>query len=248
VDELSGILREQKGFGDFEIVLNVYSDDTFDQPLDHTDEQNAAFQDRVYFQVGLNTNDDRLSVFAENCSVAPTQQRDDPRRYYLTKHGCKLDDTLEFHPAPRNVQRMSYESFSFVGVDDPGTYLQCDVLVCDVNASDERCVNRQCLTDSNERNKRKRRDFQSSAASFSEVNSIHNSEVNSIFAQSDKIYVNPIHIRKSSNNSNSNKPIKYTTNIVGIVMAVLIIGCVLIATITSFSIIKKKKTCEQGLP
>ena len=40
---------------------------------------------------------------------------------------------------------MSYESSSFVGVDSPITYLQCDVLICDSEAPDDRCRSRRCI-------------------------------------------------------------------------------------------------------
>ena len=42
---------------------------------------------------------------------------------------------------------MSYESFSFVGVESSLTYLHCDVLVCDGSASltkDNRCTRGKC--------------------------------------------------------------------------------------------------------
>ena len=50
--------------------------------------------------------------------------------------------------------RMSYESFTFVGLDDPVTYLQCDILICDNKAPDRRCRDRKCLEDNVRRRRR----------------------------------------------------------------------------------------------
>lgn len=69
---------------------------------------------------------------------------------------CKTDPTVRDHPSPANAHRMSYESFSFVGVDSSITYLQCDVLICDNNAPDQRCKNRECLEENVRRRRNKR--------------------------------------------------------------------------------------------
>merc|ERR1712142_1144320 len=95
-------------------------------------------QDRLFYEVKLDSNDPRLAVFAENCSVTPTNHVDESRRYFLLKRGCKTDPTLLFYPSAQNAHRMSYESFTFVGVTSHVTYLQCDVLICDTNAPDRR--------------------------------------------------------------------------------------------------------------
>lgn len=68
---------------------------------------------------------------------------------------CKTDPTVEDHPSTNTAHRMSYESFTFVGMDDPITYLQCDTLVCDNQAPDRRCRDRKCIED-NVRRRRKR--------------------------------------------------------------------------------------------
>ena len=51
------------------------------------DTHEVVKQDRVYVEVSVDTNDGRLSVFAENCSVTPTTEKNDSRRYFLIKRG-----------------------------------------------------------------------------------------------------------------------------------------------------------------
>ena len=63
------------------------------------------------------------------------------------------------HPSPQDGHRMSYESFTFVGVENAITYLQCDVLICDNQADDQRCIQRQCLEENVRRRRRSHRSF-----------------------------------------------------------------------------------------
>ena len=79
---------------------------------------------------------------------------------------CKTDETVQFHPSTPHFQRLSYEAFSFVGVNDPVTYLHCDILICDVNAPDKRCVTRECHTGNNRSKHRKKRDYLPPALEF----------------------------------------------------------------------------------
>lgn len=68
--------------------MRLYTDETFSKEMSSIDRTHeVAKQDRVYVEVSVNTDDDRLSVFAENCSVTPTTEKNDPRRYFLIKRG-----------------------------------------------------------------------------------------------------------------------------------------------------------------
>jgi hypothetical protein len=146
------------GFGQFRVYINLYENDKYEEALTSTEYPlEVAVQDRLYFEVKLDSDDPRLSVFAENCSVTPSQDKKDKRRYFLTRKGCKTDPTVQFHKSPLNAHRMSYESFTFIGVETSVTYLQCDVLICDVMSSDRRCIDRVCKKDNvgNARGKRR---------------------------------------------------------------------------------------------
>ena len=154
-DIIPDVLKEEQGFGEFAVLINLYQDEKFTQRLDNGEAPvEVSVQDRIFFEVKLDSIDQRLTVFAENCSVTPTANKDDPRRYYLLKKGCKTDPTLRSYASPPNAHRMSYESFTFVGVEDPVTYLQCDVSICDNQAKDRRCRDRKCAADDSDRKRR----------------------------------------------------------------------------------------------
>ena len=155
-DIVSDVLKEEQGYGEFTVNINLYKDQGFTQRLDNGAKPvEISVQDRIFFEVKLDSNDKRLTVFAENCSVTPTSNKKDERRYYLTKRGCKTDPTLLTYDGPSNAHRMSYESFTFVGVEDPITYLQCDVSICDNQAADRRCSDRKCFADETSRRSRR---------------------------------------------------------------------------------------------
>ena len=147
-DIVPDVLKEEQGHGEFAVNINLYRDEGFTERLDNGAKPvEISVQDRIFFEVKLDSNDQRLTVFAENCSVTPTANKNDPRRYYLIKKGCKTDPTLISYTSSSNAHRMSYESFTFVGVDDPVTYLQCDVSICDNQTADRRCSTRKCVAD-----------------------------------------------------------------------------------------------------
>ena len=82
------ILKEEQGYGEFQVYINLYKDATFTEKLRSTDYPlEISVQDLLFFEVKLDTDDNRLTVFAENCSVTPTRDKNDPRRYFLTKSG-----------------------------------------------------------------------------------------------------------------------------------------------------------------
>ena len=160
------------------VLINLYKNQDFTQRLDDGKQPvEISVQDRIFFEVKLNTDDQRLTVFAENCSVTPTSNKDDPRRYYLTQRGCKQDPTLQNYASPPNAHRMSYESFSFVGIDDPVTYLQCDVSICDNQAPDRRCRDRKCLDDDGTRRRRRSHGYIREASHVSRGLVVHSTQI-----------------------------------------------------------------------
>ena len=89
------LVKEERGFGNFEVRVDLYTDDTFTRPLnDASYPLEVEVQDRVYFELNIDTTDPRLKVFAENCSATPSQNRNDPRRYWLIQNGYVVLLTL----------------------------------------------------------------------------------------------------------------------------------------------------------
>lgn len=82
------LIKEEQGYGEFRVYINLFEDKSYSKPLVASDyPYEVTVEDRLYFEVKLDTDDKRLVVFAENCSVTPTDKLDDPRKYYLTKSG-----------------------------------------------------------------------------------------------------------------------------------------------------------------
>lgn len=82
------LVKEEKGYGTFNVRIDLFGDSSFRRPLsDAKYPLEIEVQDRVYFEVNIDSTDPRLKVFAENCSATPSQRIDDPRRYYLLQHG-----------------------------------------------------------------------------------------------------------------------------------------------------------------
>ena len=86
--QIPKLVKEERGYGNFQVRIDLYNDESFSRAL-HDDSYplEVTVQDRVYFEVNIDTTDPRLHVFAENCSASPTQNVKDPRRYYLRKNG-----------------------------------------------------------------------------------------------------------------------------------------------------------------
>ena len=67
------------------------------------------------------------------------------------------------------------------------TYLHCDILICDVNAPDKSCVNRECFTGNNKSKLRKKRDNLPPALAFEPRSVQVQSKINVIIKRKDRI-------------------------------------------------------------
>lgn len=82
------LVKEERGYGSFNVRIDLYGDAEFRRPLSNANYPlEIEVQDRVYFEVNIDSTDPRLQVFAENCSATPSQIPSDPRRYYLLQNG-----------------------------------------------------------------------------------------------------------------------------------------------------------------
>ena len=86
--QIPKLVKEEKGYGSFQVRIDLYRDESFSRPLrGDSYPLEVEVQDRVYFEVNIDTTDQRLQVFAENCSASPSQNINDPRKYYLKRNG-----------------------------------------------------------------------------------------------------------------------------------------------------------------
>ena len=65
--------------------------------------------------------------------------------------------------------------------------MHCDILICDVNAPDKSCVNRECFTGNNKSKLRKKRDNLPPALAFEPRSVQVQSKINVIIKRKDRI-------------------------------------------------------------
>ena len=58
---------------------------------------------------------------------------------YFFLCSCKLDETLEYHPANTKSERFSLKSFRFIG-EHAFVFVHCHVRICNISDPDSKCV------------------------------------------------------------------------------------------------------------
>lgn len=58
---------------------------------------------------------------------------------FFTHNSCKVDETLEYHPANERSERFSLESFKFIG-EHPFVFVHCHIRVCNHSDPESKCV------------------------------------------------------------------------------------------------------------
>ena len=58
---------------------------------------------------------------------------------YFFLCSCKLDETLEYHPANTKSERFSLKSFKFIG-EHAFVFVHCHVRICNISDPDSKCV------------------------------------------------------------------------------------------------------------
>lgn len=139
-------LTPEDGSGAFELRMEIfksedYAEKYFSFPLVVT------LQQRLYFQVSVDTPDTRLGIIADTCYATPINSLSKKEKYDIILNGCPKDDTVKFHSSPSIVQRFSFEAFQFVnGQVEPYLYVHCEVELCNLTDSNPSCT-RECKSE-----------------------------------------------------------------------------------------------------
>ncbi|KAM4702806.1 CUB and zona pellucida-like domain-containing protein 1 [Rhinophrynus dorsalis] len=136
------VIQDQQESGTYKVDLSFYTSDDFTMPV----QQSPYFielNETLFLQATLHSQDPQLTVFTDTCFASAQSNFQEPR-YDLIKHGCVKDDTYHNFPSGIGFARFSFSAFKFLHAH-PSVYLQCRVVICDVNDPGSRC-NQGCVT------------------------------------------------------------------------------------------------------
>ncbi|EDO49417.1 predicted protein [Nematostella vectensis] len=142
--------------GDFLLHMRVYKNYDY---VDHYKEKEfpigVQVNKRVYFEMRIDSQDNRLTVRADRCHATPDTNPNNRIQYDLIRDSCPTDRTVLFHDQEdKQVQRFSLKAFQFVNVPDPTfVYIHCSVVVCNVTDENSLC-NKECSKFSRARHRR----------------------------------------------------------------------------------------------
>lgn len=134
------VIFSKKGFGRFVIKLTLFPDMRFVGPYTQSDfPVMKKLRERIYFEASVDTDDHRLTILARDCYATPSSNRNSNPKYWIIQKGCKVDETLIYHPSNHLSERFSVESFSFIG-DHPFVFVHCHVRICNASDPNSKCV------------------------------------------------------------------------------------------------------------
>ncbi|XP_067829826.1 CUB and zona pellucida-like domain-containing protein 1 [Heptranchias perlo] len=128
-------------FGHYNVSFRLYHSADYNFPIvqfPYQTELNAT----LYVQMEATTTDSRVQIFTENCVSSPFRNPN-KMAYNIIQNGCINDLTLRNYDThdPRK-QRFSFHVFKFE--DFSQIYLFCDLVLCHMHSSPNRCE-RGCI-------------------------------------------------------------------------------------------------------
>lgn len=133
------LLTPDHGSGAFDLDMSLYKSEDYDE--EYTSFPLAVtLQQRLYFQVSVDTPDTRVGIVADFCYATPINSLSKKTKYDIILDGCPKDETLRFHSGPSTTQRFSLDAFQFVnGQVEPYLYVHCEVVLCNVTDAKPNC-------------------------------------------------------------------------------------------------------------
>lgn len=134
------VIFSEKGFGKFTMRLELFPDLRFVGPYTQDDYPiSVRLRQKIFFEASVDTIDHRLTILARECFATPSPDINSSPKYWIIKNGCKVDETLEYHPANERSERFSLESFKFIG-EHPFVFVHCHIRVCNHSDPESKCV------------------------------------------------------------------------------------------------------------
>ena len=89
------LMFSDKGEGNFSLSLNMFPDKRFVSPYTKDDFPVAVvLRERLFFEVSVTSDDEQLSILADQCYANPTQDRKNSLKYEFIRNGCVNDYRL----------------------------------------------------------------------------------------------------------------------------------------------------------
>nr|DBA15034.1 TPA: hypothetical protein GDO54_004296 [Pyxicephalus adspersus] len=142
------IIQDQAESGKYDVSLAFYPNEDFIAPVLESP-YFIELNESVFLQATVQSSDPDLTVFVDTCFASPQANFQAPN-YDLIRRGCIKDNTYHNFPSGSRYARFNFSAFKFLNAH-PSVYLQCQLVICDINDSGSRC-NQGCVT-------RKRRDL-----------------------------------------------------------------------------------------
>ncbi|KAL9967680.1 hypothetical protein ACROYT_G025962 [Oculina patagonica] len=134
------VIVPDDGSGIFDLDMSLYKNEDYDEaytsfPLAVT------LQQRLYFQISVDTPDTRLGITGDLCYATPINSISKKTKYDIILDGCPKDETVRFHSGPSTTQRFSFEAFQFMnGLVEPYLYVHCEVELCNLTDAKPSCM------------------------------------------------------------------------------------------------------------
>ncbi|XP_051472672.1 CUB and zona pellucida-like domain-containing protein 1 [Apus apus] len=133
----NNVIQNTTATGSYNVSMSFYDSDSFSQPV-HQSPYYVDLNQNLFAQVSLHSTDPNLLVFVDTCIASPQADFGSPT-YDLIRSGCKKDDTVVTYPPLKHYGRFKFNAFRFLR-SFPSVYLQCDIVICDSNATESRCT------------------------------------------------------------------------------------------------------------
>ncbi|KAK2572582.1 Uromodulin [Acropora cervicornis] len=132
--ESKKIVISGRGLGQFVLEMKLFHSNSYRQQYQKSEfPLHVSLRAPLYAEVSVQTEDERLQIFAENCFATPDSDPNAPGLKY---------EFIQDGP-DSNKQRFSIEAFTFIG-GHQFVYMHCQVRVCNATDPTSRCA-RGCL-------------------------------------------------------------------------------------------------------
>ncbi|CAH1255106.1 CDHR1 [Branchiostoma lanceolatum] len=133
--------------GEMAYHLDLYPDEQFTTPF-KVYPIDVSTGESMYFEVGLDSPDVALIVFAENCWASTSPSGSTANAHWIIQNGCVVDESLQVLPSDQRRFRFTLAAFELLQ-SNPWVYVYCEVVVCNVTELNSRC-HQGCISQATE--------------------------------------------------------------------------------------------------
>ncbi|XP_019638688.1 PREDICTED: cadherin-related family member 1-like [Branchiostoma belcheri] len=133
--------------GEMAYHLDLYPDEQFTTPF-KVYPIDVSMGESMYFEVGLDSPDLALIVFAENCWASTSPSGSTANAHWIIRDGCVVDESLQVLPSDQRRFRFTLAAFELLQ-SNPWVYVYCEVVVCNMTELNSRC-HQGCISQATE--------------------------------------------------------------------------------------------------